>query len=90
MFTQLERREIYETYVRNNYNRKQARREYQRTYPARRPPSLNTFKRVYDHVLRENCFQGKKRSIIKNQNEENEELNIILYFQGNLLKYYSN
>lgn len=82
-YTENEKREIYEFYIRNGYNAKNAVREYRRLYEGtRRIPSNKTFSRIYEKVLRESSFKRKRRTIARDENYENGELEILLYFQG--------
>lgn len=82
-FSEIEKRDIYEIYIKNGYNKSQARREYQRIFQGqRRIPCLNTFPRIYHKLSTETTFKRKKRTIARNENYENEELEILLQFQG--------
>lgn len=78
-----EKREIYELYIKNGYNAKRAVREYRRLYEGvRRIPTNKTFLRVYRKVSNEASFKRKKRTRQINEQQENDELDILLYFQG--------
>lgn len=88
-FSESEKRDIYEIFIKNGYNKSRAKREYQRIYQGqRRIPSLNTFPRVYNKVSAEHSFKRKKRTLVRNENYENEELEILLQFQGIFFLYF--
>lgn len=83
-YSEAEKREIYEIYVRCGYNKKRARREYQRIHGLRRnQPNCKTFKRIYDQVTNNNSFKRKIR-MHQGGDNENIELNVLLHFQGKL------
>lgn len=83
-FSEAEKRDIYELYIKNAYNKRKAKQEYQRIFEGeRRIPSVNTFPRIYHKVSTETTFKRKKRTLAGNENRENEELEILLQFVGN-------
>lgn len=79
-FSDEEKRNIYEIYVKSRYNMHEAQREYARLYPGRILPSLKTFRRVYDKVTESNTFNRKKRT---HNRDEILDQQILLSFQGN-------
>lgn len=82
-FSEREKCDIYEIFIKNGYNKSQAKREYQRRFEGqRRIPSLNTFVRTYQKVSTEATFKRKKRTTARNEDRENEELETLLHFQG--------
>jgi hypothetical protein len=84
VYTEAEKLEILSLYIKNNKNKKAARREYIRIYPNHLAPSENTFLNVFRHLRDTHSLSRKRRNIIVN---ENENLDILLYFEGNFLNY---
>lgn len=83
VFTEEEKRDIHEIYIQNNYNKRQAQVQYARRYGENRTvPSLNTFPNVYRQVTETVSFKRKRQTITRDDNYYNEELDIILHFQG--------
>lgn len=87
-YSEAEKVEIFSLYVKNNKNKCAARREYRTLYPNRAIPSVNTFLNVYRHVNRTHSFSRKRRRNVT-ANEE-EDLDILLYFEGKKIIYYKN
>lgn len=86
VFSEAEKLEIVEIYVKNNKNRYRARQEYINIYGNngnRRIPSLNTFKNVYNLFRSTKTLKRRKRTGIVN---EEAELEILLYFIGKFYK----
>lgn len=83
-FSEAEKRDIFEIFVKNSYNKRKARLEY--VYEGQRNiPSLNTFRNVHKQVTESLSFSRKKQIINRDENYYNDELNIVLYFQGNFI-----
>lgn len=80
-YTEAEKFEIFSLYVKNNKNKKAARREYMRLHPNNTIPSANTFVNIYNRVRDLKSFKRKRRCIPSN---ENQELDILLYFEGSV------
>lgn len=83
-YPERERKDIYEFFVRHNYNKKRAQREYRRVYGGERSiPAVNTFKRIYDQVEATTSFKVRgRREVPRGEDQANEDLNFLLYFQG--------
>lgn len=82
MFTEAEKLEIVEIYLKNDKNRYQARQEFINLYGNngnRRVPSLNTFKNVYNLLHATKSLKRRKR---RGKVNEEAELEILLYFIG--------
>lgn len=79
LYSEEQKCEIACLYFKNNKNRHSARREYIALYGDRRVPALNTFKRIYELLRTSKSLKRRKRTNIIN---EDEELEILLYFQG--------
>lgn len=79
IYTVQEKFEISSLYIKNNKNRHAARREYMILHDNAPAPALNTFKRVYELLRNTNALNRRNRTVTIN---EDEELEILLYFQG--------
>lgn len=71
------RLDILTVYLSNNKNARSSVREYRRLYPNRPVPSRKTFQRMLVKMSDTKTLKNKKK--IRN-NDENRELNILLYF----------
>lgn len=78
-YTEEEKLEILRLYYKNNNNVAQAQREYRRIHPGRPVPARSTFYYTERGMRERKTLHRKKR--ISNVNED-EELQILLYFQG--------
>lgn len=79
MFSEDEKLEIVRLFYTNNKNASAARAEYARLHPEAAVPSKNTFYYVEKCFRRRKNLKRKRRIVVPN---EEEELNILLYFQG--------
>lgn len=78
-YTEQEKYDIFSIYVKNNKNPHEARSEYRELYPNRHLPCKNTFKNMDKLIRNTGSLKRKRRTI--NHNED-EDLNILLYFEG--------
>lgn len=83
VFSNVEKVDIVSVFIKSHKNRRLARQEYMRLYPNRETPSAKTFANIYK-IFRNSA--SLKRRPKKVQVNENEELDIILYFHGIYLK----
>lgn len=79
VYTDEEKCDILRIFYQNNKNACAARREYQQLFPMRALPARTTFKNVERGFMERMSVKRKKRRADVNQEEE---LNILLYFQG--------
>ena len=79
-YTDEEKCEILRLYYQNRNNACAARREYRRIFPNREVPDRKTFSNIQRAFRQPSSIHTKKRVAIVN---ENEELDILLFFQGN-------
>lgn len=85
VFSEDEKFEIVSLYIKNNNNASAARREYIEINGEdrnRRIPSKMAFKRIYSSFQRNKSLKRKRRQITLN---EDEELEIYLYYIGNIV-----
>lgn len=80
IYSEQEKLDIVSVFIKTNQNQRLARREYRRLYPSRRFPSEKTFVNLYKRLRNSGSIKRKPRTVRGN---ENQELNILLYFQGN-------
>lgn len=78
-YTEGEKLEIIRLYYKNNNNVVQAQAEYRRIHPEMPVPSRSTFYYTERRFRESKGLQRKKRTVVRN---EDEELQILLYFQG--------
>lgn len=64
----------------NNNNVTTVQREYHLLYPHQRVPSIDTIKYTVRKFSERKSLKRKKRTVARN---ENEDLNILVFFQGN-------
>lgn len=84
-FSPQEKLDINEMFIKNNYNKRRAREEYEARYAGERTiPSLNSFYYIYKQNKNNISFNRKKPVFMESENNENDELDIILYFNGKL------
>lgn len=79
VYTEEEKCEIVSLFYKNNKNAVAARREYRNLHPDRPLPSRSTFYFVERNFRQHKTVKRKKRTVRIN---ENEELEILLYFEG--------
>jgi len=79
VYTEEEKCEIIYLFYKNNKNAVAARTEYRNLHPDRPLPSRSTFYYVKRNFRQRKNVQRKKRTV---QINENEELEILLYFEG--------
>lgn len=80
-FSEIEKVDIVSVFIKSNQNQRLARREYRRLYPNRGTPSEKSFVNLYKRLRNSGSLKRKYRNVRRN---ENDELNILLYFQGNV------
>lgn len=78
-YTKEQKLELVKLLHKNNDNIYRAQQEYARLHPGEHIPNKATFKRVGTHLQQFHTLERKKRTVIHN---ENEELSILLHFQG--------
>ena len=78
-YTEEEKLEIIRLYYKNNNNFAQAQAEYRRIHPKMPVPARSTFYYTERSMRERKTLQRKKRTVIAN---DDEELQILLYFQG--------
>lgn len=81
-YTEQEKFDILQFYIKCNKNKRLAKERYQREYRNRQTPTENTFVNVFKQLQYFKTLQRKKayRGV-----DENTELNVLLYFQGKIL-----
>lgn len=78
-YTVEEKCDILSLFYKNNNNASAARAEHRQIFPLRAVPARSTFKTIERGFRERKDLKRKKRTV--NGNEE-EELNILLYFVG--------
>lgn len=73
-----EKYDILRIYLKNNKNAVASQREYRRLYDDRVVPCRNTFRNVHRSFETTKTLKRKRRVVVR---DENEELNVLLYFQ---------
>lgn len=74
-----EKTNIVSIYIKCHKNSREARRQYRIKYPERQLPGHITFKRLFDKFNTTGSLSRKKRTVAAN---ENENINVALYFTG--------
>ena len=80
-YSEYQKYEIICLFYLNNKNISRVRREYYQRFPGQRIPSRNTIMNIVRRFGETKCTKRKTRTVVVN---EEEELNILLYFQGKL------
>lgn len=80
-YTDEEKSDMLRIYYQNGNNACAARREYSRIFPHREVPDRKTFSNIERRFRQQKSVHRKKRVAVVN---ENEEINILLFFQGNI------
>lgn len=84
-YTEEEKFETVRLYYKNNNNVAQARAEYRRIHPEMTVPARSTFYYTERSMRERKTLHRKKRTVIVN---EDEELQILLYFEGSYGIFY--
>lgn len=86
LYNEEQKCEIIRLFYKNNNNASRAREEYRLLF-GEPVPQRSTFRYIEKNFRERKSIQRKKRSV---QVNENEELDILLYFEGNITTIYFN
>lgn len=78
-YSEEQKLEIIQLFYKNNNNVLNAQAEYHRIHPGEQVPTRSTFHYIERNFRERKTLRRKKRAVILNRDEE---LEILLYFQG--------